>query len=65
MVLLLIDRIHTQDVDWLAWEDPFILTRDAQQLKAERENSQQETYKRLTYVIPMLQLLHNVADGKG
>jgi hypothetical protein len=57
LVLLLKDKIHTQAVDWLAWEDPFIYTRDPQQLKQEREQSLAETQKRLAYVIPMLHLL--------
>lgn len=56
-VLALREQVATQDVDWLAWEDPFILSRDAQTLKAERETDLTETYKRLSYVIPMLQLL--------
>lgn len=58
IVLYFRDRIGTQDVDWLAWEDPFILSRDARQLRAEREVSVQETRKRLAYVIPMLELLY-------
>ncbi|MFN8486279.1 MAG: hypothetical protein U0350_01725 [Caldilineaceae bacterium] len=57
LVLSLKDKIQTQAVDWLAWEDPFIYGRDAQQLKQEREQSIAETRKRLAYVIPMLQLL--------
>ena len=55
--------IHTKDVDWLAWEDPFLAGRDAWQLKREREASLQETRKRLAYVIPMLQLLNAAANG--
>jgi hypothetical protein len=51
------DVIKTKDVDWLAWEDPFIFDRDPQQLKVEKEKSVEETQKRLKYVIPMLQLL--------
>lgn len=57
LVLNLKDKIQTQAVEWLAWEDPFIYGRDAQQLKQEREQSIAETRKRLAYVIPMLQLL--------
>ena len=51
------DIIKTKDVDWLAWEDPFIFDRDPQQLKVEKEKSVEETQKRLNYVIPILQLL--------
>ncbi|MDF1514422.1 MAG: hypothetical protein P1S60_11490, partial [Anaerolineae bacterium] len=39
LILQLQDQINTEDVDWLAWEDPFIFGRDATQLKCERENS--------------------------
>ena len=55
--------IRAKDVDWLAWEDPFLAGRDACQLKREREGSLQETRKRLAYVIPMLQLLDAAANG--
>lgn len=58
MVLLLLDLLSTKEVDWLAWEDPFILGRDPQELKVERENSIGETRKRLAYVIPTLALLY-------
>jgi hypothetical protein len=58
-------RIHTRDVDWLAWEDPFIEGYAPAQLKQEREASAPETHKRLAYVLPMLQLLYAAADGKS
>jgi hypothetical protein len=57
IVLLLKDSIQTRDVDWLAWEDPFLHARDPDQLKQERENSLQETHKRLTLLIPVLERL--------
>ncbi|MEZ4726654.1 MAG: hypothetical protein R3E79_05920 [Caldilineaceae bacterium] len=60
LVLLLRECIQTKEVDWLAWEDPFILGRDAAQLKLEREQSVAETQKRLAYVLPMLQVVHEV-----
>ena len=60
--LLLRDSIQTKDVDWLAWEDPFILHRDAHELKREREQSVAETRRRLSYVIPMLKLLDEAAQ---
>jgi hypothetical protein len=63
-VLALRDQIKTKDVDWLAWEDPFVYGCDSQQLKSEREQSATETCKRLTYVIPMLQLLYAAAEGR-
>ena len=66
MVLHLQHEIQTRDVDWLAWEDPFILKRDADELKHERENSLEETQKRLSYVLPMVELLTKFAmNGKG
>jgi hypothetical protein len=60
IVLVHKDRIQTRDVDWLAWEDPFITGQDADRLKAERENDVQEVRKRLSYVLPTLQLLTQV-----
>ncbi len=57
MVYYMQDDIKTRDVDWLAWEDPFILNRDAKELKREREQSLAETQKRLNYVIPMIEML--------
>ena len=62
IVLLLSDKIKTKAVDWLAWEDPFIFGRNAQELKREREQSQQETRKRLSYVIPMLHCLYQATE---
>ncbi len=57
MIFYMRDEIHTLDVDWLAWEDPFILSRDAAELKQERENSLDGTSKRLRYVRPMIETL--------
>ena len=57
MIFYLQDKIQTRDVDWLAWEDPFILACDPTELKRERENSLSETKKRLNYVLPMLDTL--------
>ncbi len=62
MVVRLRDQVQTKSVDWLAWEDPFILSRDARGLKAERERSDAENRKRLAYVIPMLQVLCKAID---
>lgn len=58
MALEMLNSLHTKEVDWLAWEDPFVLGRDARELKTQRENSSSETTKRLAYVIPMMQLLY-------
>ena len=57
MIFYMQDDIKTRDVDWLAWEDPFIFKRDAAELKHERENNLIEINKRLKYVLPMLETL--------
>jgi hypothetical protein len=57
MVLGLRNELRVREVDWLAWEDPHLLGRDAAELKREREASADEVRKRLGYVIPMLQVL--------
>ena len=57
MIFYMQDEIKTRDVDWLAWEDPFIFCRDAAELKQERENSLEETNKRLNYILPMIETL--------
>jgi len=62
MIFYLQDEIQTRDVDWLAWEDPFILSRDPAELKRERENSLAETKKRLNYVLPMIQTLTGLSE---
>ena len=57
MIFYMHETIKTRDVDWLAWEDPFILGRDANELRNEREQSLDETNKRLKYILPMLETL--------
>jgi hypothetical protein len=65
MIFYLQDDIKTRAVDWLAWEDPFILSRDPQGLRRERENSLEETRKRLRYVLPMIDTLTRLsANGR-
>ena len=64
LVLGLKDEVKTKEVDWLAWEDPFIYSRNPQDLKEEREHNQEEVRKRLSYVIPMLQLLYAAANTR-
>ncbi len=63
MIFYIRDNIKTRDVDWLAWEDPFIFNRDADELKRERENSLDETNKRLNYVLPMLETLTRLSKN--
>ena len=66
MVFYLQHNIQTRDVDWLAWEDPFILGQDAAELKHEREKSLDETYKRLSYAVPMIETLARLSkNGRG
>ena len=63
MIFYLQDNVNTRDVDWLAWEDPFILARDAAALKHERENSLEETNKRLRYILPMIETLTRLSNN--
>lgn len=65
MVLGLHDKLTVREADWLAWEDPYLLGRDAAELKREREASADEVRKRLAYVIPMLQVLTDFAATDG
>jgi hypothetical protein len=65
MILFLQSEIYTRDVDWLAWEDPFVFSRDPEELKHERENSPEETQKRLSYAMPMVENLLQYALKKN
>jgi hypothetical protein len=66
MILHMQHHIHTRDVDWLAWEDPFLTGRDPLELKTEREQSVDEYEKRLSYCLPMVEALTKFAlEGKG
>ncbi len=57
MILHLQHHLHTRDVDWLAWEDPFLTSRDPLEMKREREQSLAEYEKRLSYCLPMVEAL--------
>lgn len=57
MILHMQHHIHMSEVDWLAWEDPFIHGRDAAEFKAEREASADEYEGRLSYCLPMVEAL--------
>ena len=63
MIFYMQDRIQTRQVDWLAWEDPFIFNRDANELKLERERSFAETQKRLKYILPMIETLTRLSQN--
>ena len=62
IIYYLQDDIQTCAVDWLSWEDPFIFKREAAELKHERENSLEETHKRLSYALPMVQTLAKLSQ---
>ena len=62
MVFYMREEIRTRAVDWLAWEDPFILRRDPAELKRDREYSLVETNKRLKYVLPMIETLTRLSN---
>jgi hypothetical protein len=64
MIFYMQDKIQTRDVDWLAWEDPFIFQRGADELKHERENSPVETQRRLNYVLPMIETLTRLSKNE-
>jgi len=57
IILHMQHHIRTREVDWLAWEDPFLLGRDPAEMKAEREQSIDEYEKRLSYCLPMVEAL--------
>jgi hypothetical protein len=57
LLLRLGPGVKTKSVDWLAWEDAFILGVEAEALKRQRENNPKETRKRMAYVGQMLQFL--------
>ena len=66
MIFYLQENIKTRDVDWLAWEDPFVLSRDPVELKYEREQSIEETRRRLSYTLPMIETLTRLsANGRN
>lgn len=64
IVLAVRDEVTHKKVEWLSWEDPFILGVDNFELKQKREQSTHEIYKRLNYVIPMLQLLKDASSER-
>ena len=57
IVLLLRKQLHTKNVDWLAWEDAYILGRGDEELRTERACSAKETYKRLQALLPFFRHL--------
>ncbi len=57
MILLNFKNLTIKEVDWLAWEDPYIFHKDANKYKKERESDEKEVEKRLAYVIPTIKYL--------
>jgi hypothetical protein len=57
IILPMLAELSTRDVDWLAWEDPFLYKADPAALKAAREADPQEVVSRLGYAVSMLKLL--------
>jgi hypothetical protein len=57
LVVWMKEEVAMVEVDWLAWEDPFILGKDAEELKQEREASLTESQKRLSYMLPMIEVI--------
>ena len=60
MILLNFKKITIKEVDWLAWEDPYIFHKDADKFKKEKESDEKEGEKRLAYVIPTIKYLLNL-----
>jgi hypothetical protein len=49
--------ITTTKVDWLLWEDPYWDELDPRELKQVREQSRQETVKRINMMTPFMLML--------
>ena len=65
MVLELHEEVVTRDVDWLAWEDPFILGTDPAEFKAAQEDNPADWEKRLGYAVAMVRaLLARVSENR-
>jgi hypothetical protein len=65
MVLQMQHHLQTREVDWLAWEDPFLMGRDPLEMKAEREQSLDEYEKRLSYCLPMVEALAQFSKSRN
>ncbi len=59
IILLVRNQLLTRDVDWLEWEDPFVLNVDADTLLAQRDHDPLEVQNRMSYIIPFLQILYD------
>ncbi len=64
MVLQMQHHIQTRDVNWLAWEDPFMYQRDPIELKTEHEKNVDVYEGRLSYCLPMVDALTKFAMHK-
>jgi hypothetical protein len=59
IIIPLIPELTVSEVDWLSWEDPYILDRDQAELKAERNQDLFDFRRRLEYALPALNLIHS------
>jgi hypothetical protein len=51
------DDLVVKKVDWLEWEDPFVLGKESAGFKKEREESVEENQKRMKYVMSTIEWL--------
>jgi hypothetical protein len=65
LLYLLKDIVTLKEVDWLDWEDPYVLNIDPSKLRHEKENSIEETKKRLSYVSQIMGMLIDLEKGVG
>lgn len=59
-----LNKLKLKKVDWLSWEDPYILGKDPKSYKAERENDPKEFEKRMSYVLPEINYLFEAYKSK-
>lgn len=57
IILGLKEELMVKEVDWTAWEDPYIFGKDEEEYKKERELAVDENEKRLNYVLPTIKFL--------
>jgi hypothetical protein len=57
LVFSLKQCLKTKEVDWLAWEDPFIFNKNPIRYRRERDRYPKEVKKRMTYALLMIKYL--------
>lgn len=66
IILQVLPTLQTREVDWLTWEDPYILGIDADTLRRRRESDPAETQKRLRGLTPLMQpLIEYLSKGES